>query len=303
MLHSIQEVHATARNETTSSYTGVAGNEKFSSYVQPTFEEPKRTQLAACDVPQSSSTGLGPNNEAIERLQASHTNYTTNRSANRQADTMRSSFGRTIGAVIAPLLDVIKPTRKEEVSTNVRVYGNGGSVVPDGYTPSNPVPITIKETTLYAPNSYIGNQTSVGYVVNDQQPISNQRDTTNCSDIGNPGGNSSKWGLPDYEQYYRQTNNENKEQCSVSRINQGNTQTFNNKMHVNIAKNDCDRNNNRMWAPGTLGNGNMPPSKEIYGAVKGPQQYNEKILQDRISPDILDAFRQNPYTFSLTNTV
>lgn len=141
----------------------------------------------------------------------------------------------------------------------------------------------------------------MGYVVNDQQPIANQRDTTNRADIGNPGGNSSKWGLPEYDQYYRQTNNESKEQSVVSRTNQGNTQMFNQQMHVNIAKIDSDRENNRMWAPGTLGNGNMPPTKEIYGVVKAPQQYDQKILQDRICPDILDAFRANPYTFSLTN--
>lgn len=301
MLQSIQEVHPTARNETTSSYTGVAGGEKYATYVEPGFEEPKRAQLSACDVSHSSAVSRGPHNDMAERFQQSHTTYTTNRGANRQPDTMRSGFGRTIGAVIAPLLDVLKPSRKEEVSANVRVYGDAGSRVPDSYTPMNPVAITIKETTLFTPNSYIGNQSSVGYVVNDQQPIANQRDTTNRADIGNPGGNSSKWGQADYEQYYRQTNNETKEQSVVSRTNQGNTQIFNQQMHVNIAKIDSDRDNNRMWAPGTLGNGNMPPTKETYGQVKGPEKYNEKMLQDRICPDILDAFRANPYTFSLTN--
>jgi len=301
MLQSIQEVHPTARNETTSAYTGAAGGEKYATYVEPAFEAPKREELASCDVSHSSAANRGSQYESGERFQQSHTTYTTNRSVNRQPDTMRSGFGRTIGAVIAPLLDVIKPTRKEEVSANVRVYGDAGSRVPDSYAPVNPVPITIKETTLFTPNSYIGNQSSVGYVVNDQQPIANQRDTTNRADIGNPGGNSSKWGLPEYDQYYRQTNNESKEQSVVSRTNQGNTQMFNQQMHVNIAKIDSDRENNRMWAPGTLGNGNMPPTKEIYGVVKGPQQYDEKMLQDRICPDILDAFRANPYTFSLTN--
>ena len=300
MLQSVQEVHATKRNETTTAYTGVAGGEKNASYVETAFEAPKREEMKSCDVSHSTAVNRGPNDDR-ERFQQSHTSHSTNRSANRQPDTMRSGFGRTIGAVIAPFLDVIRPTRKEEISANVRVYGDAGSRVPDGYTPVNPVPITIKETTLFTPNTYIGNQSSVGYVVNDQQPIYNQRDTTNVANIGNPGGNSSKWGLPDYEQYYRQTNNEFKEQTVVSRTNPGNTQIFNQQMNVNVAKLDSDRDNNRMWAPGTLGNGNMPPTKEIYGSVKGPQTYDQKILQDRICPDILDAFRANPYTFSLTN--
>ena len=301
MLQSIQEVHPTARNETTSSYTGVAGGEKNATYAESAYEGPKRPELACFDISHSTAANRGPSNEAIERFQQSHTSYTTNRGANRQPDTMRSGFGRAIGAAIAPLLDVIKPTRKEEVSANVRIYGSAVSNVPDGYTPTNPVPITIKETTLYAPNSYVGNQSSVGYVIQNNQPIANQRDTTTCSDIGNPGGNSSKWGRADYEQYYRQTNNELKEATVANRTNQGNTQIFNQQMHVNISKIDSDRNNNRMWAPGTLGNGNMPPTKENYGHVVERQNYDEKKLQDRISPDILDAFRANPYTYSLTN--
>jgi hypothetical protein len=47
----------------------------------------------------------------------------------------------------------------------------------------------------------------------------------------------------------------------------------------------------------------VPPSVETYGKFNAPQYYNEcEIGCTRIEPEILNAFRSNPYTFSLTNT-
>lgn len=302
MLQPLQEVYDTARTQTTSSYSGVAGGEKNATYVSSAYEDPKRAELAVCDVAHGGASNRGPSDDK-DNFQKSHTNYITNRSVSRQPDTMRSGFGRTIGAVIAPLLDVIKPTRKEEYSSNIRIYGDAGSRVSDGYTPMNPVATTVKETTLYSPNMYIGNQTNGAYTVSEQQAITNQRDSTNCSTLGNPGGNSSKWGDVNMEQYDNQINNESKEKSVVSRSNHGNTQIYNQHMNVNIAKIDSDRDNNRMWAPTVLGTGTTPFAKEMYGAIRQPQQYNSGIEVDRISGDLLQAFKNNPYTHSLTDCV
>jgi hypothetical protein len=47
----------------------------------------------------------------------------------------------------------------------------------------------------------------------------------------------------------------------------------------------------------------MPPSVQTYGAIRAPQYYNECYGCDRINPDILTAFKNNPYTQSLTSSV
>jgi len=222
----------------------------------------------------------------------------------RQPDTMRSSFSRAIGAVIAPIMDVFNPTRREEYSNNYRVYGDAGSTVPDGYVlnPRDVTPVTIKETTLYTPNSFIGRQIEGGgYQTNSQTPITNQRDSTNCSYTGSAGGNSGGWGDMSYEAAYAQHNNESKEKSVVSRTNHGNAKIYSEQMNVCISKNDCDRNNTRMWVPTNMPQ--MPMSKEEYGKMRAPQYYNQCIGCDRISPDILTAFRENPYTHSLTDSV
>ena len=43
------------------------------------------------------------------------------------------------------------------------------------------------------------------------------------------------------------------------------------------------------------------PSADTYGKINMPQYYNECQGCDRIEPDILDAFKKNPYTQSLSS--
>jgi Family of unknown function (DUF5899) len=304
MLRPIEEVHSTTRATTTQSYAGVAGPaDRKANYVPGSYEESKRNELASCDVGPSAAMNRGGHGDKDRNLK-SHTNYANNRATTRQPDTIRSGFGRTIGAVIAPIMDVFNPTRREEYSNNYRVYGDAGSRVPDSYVinPNDVTPTTIKETTLYSPNFYVGNQIEGGgYQTNEQTPIANQRDTTTCSYTGSAGGYSSAWGDMSYEAAYAQHNNESKEKSVVSRTNHGNTNIYNQHMNVNISRIDSDRDNTRMWVPTSMPQ--MPMSKEEYGKIRAPQYYNQSVGCDRISPDILNAFKENPYTHSLTNSV
>ena len=202
-------------------------------------------------------------------------------------------------------MDVFRPSRKEEYGSNIRVYGDAVSYSSQNYVinPNDVTSTTIKQTTLYQPNFYVGNQIEGGgYMTAEQQAIANQRDSTTCGSIGNAGGDAARSGNMNYSAAYMQTNNESKEKSVVSRTNQGNMQVFNQQMNVNIARIDGDRNNNRMWAPGPNGSGQTPLGMEQYGKVNAPIE-NRNIGCERISPDLLDVFRQNPYTHSLTSAV
>ena len=225
------------------------------------------------------------------------------RSTTQQPEIFGSGFSRAIGAVIAPIMDVLKPSRKEEYSCNMRMYGNIGGEVPGNYVlnPKDSLNTTIRETTIYAPHGNIGNQISGAYQTHEQQAIQNQRDSTNCSTVGSAGGAAAKYGNRVYDAEYRQTNNVVREGTTVSRTNQGNMKMFNPSMNAAIYKNDEDRENNRLWAPeATIP---MGPSMQTYGKINMPQYYNECESCERIQPDILNAFRENPYTHSLTYAV
>jgi hypothetical protein len=99
-----------------------------------------------------------------------------------------------------------------------------------------------------------------------------------------------------YDSNYRQRNNPNK--TYVNRPNQGGTQIFNQQENISIHRRDADRNNNRMWAPHAAPT--AIPSQETYGKMNAPQYYDQCTTGcDRIDPDILSAFKTNPYTQSL----
>ena len=298
-----EEIQKTSnRNETTTFQHGTPNAIlKTASYVPTKHEQSKRNQLEGLDVGPSSASRTGPmQDQSHTNNHKSHTNYTNNRVINQQPQTFGSGFSSAIGAVIAPVMDMLKPSRKEEYSCNMRVYGNIAGEVPGNYvmTPGDIPNSTIKESTLYQPNGYIGNQSNDAYMITDQQPITNQRDSVNHDQFM---GMSSKHGSRQNDAVYRQTNSESKEKSIVGRVNQGNAKNFNSQINVTMSRLDSDRENNRLWAPqSTIHSG---PSVQTYGKANMPQYIDNNQGCDRIAPDLLTAFKNNPYTHSLTSSV
>ena len=304
-LRPIQEMGIVRRNDIPIDYMGPAGTTDVKAATAPQNYEPaKRHEAFEGGVNHSRAVGKGTHIDGDNFLR-SHTNYENNRSTVAQPDTMRSGFSGAIGAVIAPLMDIFKPTRKDETINNVRVYGDAGtSAGAKGYVynPQDTTSTTIKETTLYAPNFYVNNQKESIYVNNYTAPDNTQRDTTSCEYYTAAGGYATAYGDRSYEAAYRQHNNDIKAQTIVNRPNQGGTQIFNQQMNLSTIKSDSDRLDGRV-NPAFSKLSGLPPSAQTYGAIRAPQYYNECAGCDRINPDILTAFKNNPYTHSLTNSV
>lgn len=302
-LRPIQEMGILRRPDIKTDYAGPAGPaDRKAAYAPENFETSKRHELASCNVNHSTAVGRGPSVDG-ENFMRSHTNYSNNRSTIKQPDTLRSGFSGAIGAVIAPFMDILRPSRKEETVNNVRIYGEAGSKVPQSYVlnPNDTTGTTIKETTLYSPGFNINNQKE-GMYVNNYTPMDmTQRDTTSSNYIGTAGGNGTHYGDVQYDSAYRQHNNDTKSSTIMNRPNQGGTQMFNTQMNVNISRQDSDRFNYRVSAPSSVVS--MPPSKEIYGKINVPQTYDQDVNCSRIDGNLLQAFRSNPYTHSLTSSV
>jgi hypothetical protein len=303
-LRSIQEMGVIRRNDVLSDYNGPAGATDIKAGHAPeNFEPSRRAQLPCMDIKPSTAMGRGPITDGDNFLR-SHTNYENHRSTIKQPETLRSGFGGAIGAVIAPLMDILKPTRKDETINNVRIYGEATSSVPSSYVinTNDKTSTTIKETTLYAPTFNINNQKDGIYVNNYSNPDLTQRDTTSCDYMGSAGGHGSTYGDMSYDAAYRQHNNEIKSATIQNRANQGGTQIFNQEMNLTTIKDDNDRFSGRV-NPAYSKLSGLPPSTQTYGAIRAPQYYNECANCDRIQPDLLNAFKNNPYTHSLTTAV
>ena len=303
-LRSIQEMGIVKRNDVVVDYMGPAGAaDRKAAYAPENFEKSKRQESMTTGVNHSSAQRRGPSTDADNFLR-SHTNYENNRSTVKQPDGYRSGFGGAIGAVIAPIMDMFRPTRKDETINNVRVYGEPGTAAGSKgpvYNPNDSTTTTIKETTLYAPTFNINNQKEGIYVNNAMPGEATQRDTTSCSYIGTSGGAATGFGDMSYSAAYNQHNNDIKSSTVNNRPNQGGTQIFNQQMNLTTIKSDSDRYDGRVNP--AISVTPMPPSAETYGSINMPQYYNECAGCDRIQPDILNAFRSNPYTHSLTTSV
>ena len=288
------------RVETTQFYAGSANaTMKTASYTQGQVEESKMQQLEAHPVAHSAACGKGHSNNC-DAIAQSHIQYPNTRTVNQQPQMFGTSFNRAFSAAVAPILDVFRPSKKEEQVSNVRVYGNIAGEVPGNYVinPLDRVSTTIKETTLHAPHTYIGNQKEGGYLAAKKQPIANQRDTSSTDAICGIGGGATKYGEMRYETVRSQCNNELKEPMVAARTNHGSMQTFNPNMNINIAKNESDMFNQRPMAPiATIAHGT---TKEMYGRMD-MNQYNTSNTNNRNDGDLLSAFKANPYTHSLTN--
>jgi hypothetical protein len=303
-LRPIQEMGILRRNDIETEYMGPAGATDVKAATAPeNFEPSKRREVMAGGINHSRATGQG-NHTDKDLFLRSHSNYENNRSTMRQPETLRSGFSGAIGAVIAPLMDFLKPTRKDETINNVRIYGEATSSVPKGYVynPQDATATTVKETTLYSPSFNINNQKEGIYVNNYSSPDSTQRDTTSCQYYTAAGGAATGYGDMSYDAAYKQHNNEIKSSTIANRPNQGGTQIFNQQMHLTTIKSDTDRLDGRV-NPAFSRLSGLPPSVNTYGAIRAPQYYNECASCDRIQPDILTAFKNNPYTHSLTSSV
>lgn len=235
-------IKASTRNEEAHHLQGVAGAAIKTAATAPQhFQEPRRVVLDTTGVGTSTATRTAPfAMESLDMHRNAHHVPKTNRAecAQMQDTTFGSGFSGAIGAALAPIMDVLRPNRRNDIECSVRVPGNvaaGAGGIAMGHTmnpaaPAHQLPMTMKETTLHASEGYVGNQINNGYLVASHVPISNQRDTTTCNNTGFApmGGAANKQGAPLYDHAYRAGANQrsNKESTIVSRTNIGNAKMF-----------------------------------------------------------------------------
>lgn len=279
------------RQNTTAEYYGNSGNTNNLTYANQNYEDSKRINLGELPISNASAVGRA-NNDTKNSYCAMNNNRSTTQD---QLD-----FGPVGGlaqAILTPIMDIIRPTRKENVIGNLRENGNVSNIINNGYLLNkNDKPgVTNREMYSKSINHLnVQGQNGDGYLVNKPEILSNQRETTSVNYISN--GANTNFGFKSNEAVYNQRNNNNKTQ--ELRPNQGGTQIFNQYMNVSDVKNDNDRNNNRMW----VSNGGPKMYNNTMLAAncdRGLQTYDQKINNDRMNPDLLSAFKQNPYTQSL----
>jgi len=301
-LHPKQEDRYTTRPETTTSYTGNASAQNTGTFVDGEYMESKRIDLGAVPYGNASATGRGNINEGDYGAK-SHTTYANNRTANTQSDYF-GAIGGAIGAVISPVMDIIRPSRNENTIGTLRPYQNAGATTSNSYVfnPADRPSTTIRETTensKFHMNSGTSEMNKGGYLSTNVQPIANNRmDQSDYYYAGNASAGDGTREVRPYDAEYRQRNNDTKSLTINSRTNQGNMALLNHDMNVVTKDKTGYLTNQRPPAPKTA---QQIPNMETMGRLQGKTELYAGMQNDRAQGEILNQLKQNPYALSITS--
>jgi hypothetical protein len=216
------------------------------------------------------------------------------------AKTEMGIAGSIVSALTAPLMDLLRPTKKQNVIGNMRPVGNvqgfnGNQAAPVWNPNDTPAP-TIREQTEGTPHVMMGglNKTD-GYMSAKHQPVAQERDTTSYYHIGNSAAQGGTTAPRTYDADYNARLNPNKEIVSkVNRFNIGNSNLTSHAQNVTTFSNTATTSSEGMP--------NMPKcaaSQQTIGELSGKHTREKAVNCQRNSPAMVQAFNQNPYSQSL----
>jgi hypothetical protein len=295
---SINVLKDVARNETTAEYIGGAGGAS-AALIDGEYMPSKHIDLGAVPLAPAYRTSANGGNESDYGYKSKMV-YQNNRSVNNQ-DTYFGSFGSAIGAVVAPLLDALRPSRRENTIGTLRPYQNPGTTVSNSYVfnPADRPSTTIKETTEESKGHLFidKNQRGGAYEVAGNQPAVNNRMNQNISytGVGSYGVKESRR----YDAEYNQRNNDLKSSTVASYTPSGNMGLFSGEINMTGKAKDNWQKNTRALDP------TMPGQTPSIGSM-GQQSFAQNSLYsniqlDRSNPDLLSQLKGNPFAISHLN--
>lgn len=301
-LHSIPIDRHVNRETATASYIGAAGASNPATYVEGEYMPSKHIDLGELPLGVASAVGQGGAYDTDYGVKSKMA-YPNNRSTTRTDDYF-GAIGGAFGAAVAPLLDVLRPSRKENAIGTLRPYQNPKSEVANSYLfdPSNRLAPTIRETTEQSKGHLFINsgQNEGAYHVTGHQVSDTNRYSLgahNYTGIAS-AGDGHRQPRP-YDAEYNQRNNDIKSSTIQGRLVHGNMALMNGDVNMRQKQMDQFLTNNRSTAP------NMPyrsPDVSSMGQLQGSgNTLYQGIQTDRNTPDIMSALKSNPYTLSVTD--
>ena len=295
MLHSMPIDRHVTRPETTVSYSGIAGSRNPSTYKTGEYMPSHNIELGSVQLGVANAGGRHHATDGDYGIKSKKA-YPNNRTSNKQ-DSYFGMVGSSIGAAVAPLLDVLRPSRKENAIGNLRPYQNPGTSVPNSYifNPADRPGTTIRETTENSKNhlNINANQSGGAYRVTQQNAPDTKRQTTSVEYTGGAGAGDGTRQMTSYESGYNQRNNDIKASTIDGRMVKGNMNIMNGNINMREKTRDLSLKNERAIT------GTMPaqsPDISNMGRLAGTNNsLYSTINMDRNTPDIVSTLKQNPY--------
>ena len=287
------------RTTTTREYFGNAADREAEGTYQPgKFRQSHKQQLASENIGVADKQGAwGATNKDYGKT--GHVSRPNARTFTSERTKILGA-GSIVSALTAPILDLLRPTRKQNVVGNMRPMGNvqgiNGNHERRVFNPNDTPAHTIREQTENTKHMLMGGGTeSDGYLTAKPRPVPQNRDNTSYAYIPNASGASGTTKPRPYDAEYKRRTNPNKEIVSkVDRYNIGNQSLGSRVQNITTYSNTAT-NPSQMY-------NNMPkaaPTMQTHGEISGKNTRERAIDCQRNNPNMVQAFNNNPYTQSL----
>ena len=215
-----------------------------------------------------------------------------------------------VQGMMAPIVDILRPSRKENIINNYNLLGGAGSKIPQLPISNNQVKPTIKEQNCekiglnYLNVSQIPGGPGAHEITGcDIKP--SLRSDCETGYIGIADGPQAMTNQGGFNHVHLNMN-----RTFPNRPNNGGTNVWTGEHGFSqLQKMDEDRVNQRMTPSDFQNIGRANPTAQIptvhsMGTVSTQvQKLDNSINSERINPDILSAFKSNPYAHSLNSSI
>jgi hypothetical protein len=266
---------------------------------------PKRPLHKASTTQQLSGPPLAPvggqiSQNYLDHSTKSYQKYGNNRTIQKDPHATRGAKA-LVNALTSPFTDLLKPTRKEYYSVAKRNTGNIGSLVSSSpsFNPGDRTNTTIKETTSFNPflkgarPSMVSGQG--GYTINNPYLKATQK--SSLHDYYQGGATYSNSKPASYNSSFNATTTTSRGQAD--RTNPGGTQLFNGS--INQTNSNLKSNMHSSYLGTATPISGAPPSSISDSATRIPVQNYENLNSERMDSQLLNAFKNNPFTHSLNS--
>jgi hypothetical protein len=294
----VTSMRHTTREDSTTDYVGNANSLVGGEYITGEYMEPNRQTLGEFPLAPANATGRNYAHDAEFEIK-SKTAYPNNRTVNEQ-ETYFGLVSGGLNAAVAPLLDALRPTRKENSIGNLRPYQNAKGAVSEGYLfdPNDRPGVTIRETTENS-KFHLNEGSNVlqngGAYETTLQTLPNtmRQSTSDYYYAGNASAGERNRQMKSYDAEYNQRNNDIKSATIEGRMVPGNMSLLNTDINMNLANRDQMLLNNRDVA------GTMPyqgaDARNMGQLQGGMNMLNQNINMERNTPDMYSALSDNPF--------
>ena len=214
--------------------------------------------------------------------------------------TEMGAAGSIVSALTAPLMDLLRPTRKQNVIGNMRPMGNvqgvNGNHAEPVWNPNDTPAPTIREQTENTKHLMMGGANDAnGYLVQNDRPVPQERDTTSQEYYNNVGAQAGTTAPRPYDADYNARLNPNKQVLSkVDRYNIGNASLASHAQNITTFSNTGTN-----CVEMTPSFPKAAPSQQLVGQLSGKHTRERAVNCQRNGPAMVQAFNQNPYSQSL----